>query len=350
MKKTRRLLLLLIVTMTLCGLQASVFNQTGGSEDPASQSKDLIKKFGLITGVLGDRGYNDMHYNGMIEAKKKYGIEFEYFDTLNIEETAVKIETLITRGASTIFVGQGYNNNVVVDQLAEGHSEIRFILIDGLALTPRKNVAAIVFEANEGAFLVGALAAMVSVTKRIALLGGEDIPEINNFRIGFEEGARYILPTIAVIVDFISHYDDEILPFFNPERAYAISLDLYRNQGVDLIFPPAGASVLGTFRAANEMKKFAVGVDSDQGYFYPGYILTSMMKNINVAIVLMIEKIVAGRFEAKTHYLGLAENGVGLAPMMESPSILTETILNKIRAIKDLIVNKKLVVTSIYHE
>lgn len=350
MRKTRQILLILLASMTLCGLQSSVLNQAGGPEDPASRSRALKKKFGLITGVLGDRGYNDMHYNGMIEAKKKYGIEFEYFETLNIEDSAEKINTLITRGASTIFVGQGYNNNVVVDQLAEGHPEILFILIDGLALRPQKNVAVIVFEANEGAFLVGALAAMVSRTKRIALLGGEEIPEINNFRIGFEEGARYILPDIEVIVDFISHYGDRILPFFNPERAYSVSLDLYRNQGVDLIFPPAGASVLGTFRAAYEMKKFAVGVDSDQGYFYPGYILTSMMKNINVAIVLMIEKIVQGRFEAKTHYLGLAENGVGLAPMMKSPTILTEAILGKIETIKDLIVSRNLIVTSIYHE
>jgi len=349
-KMSERISIMILMVMVSFLLQACGSKAEEYKEEPKEGKISVSGKFGLITGELGDRGYNDMHYNGMIEARKRFGIDFEYCEAADPQEAAVMMETLIRNGAATIFVGQGYDNNTVVDSLSLDYPEIRFILIDGLALHQRRNVAAIVFKANEGSFLVGALAALVSRTRKIALVGGEDIPEINNFRIGFEAGARYILPDIELIVDFIGRYDDKISPWFNPERAYTISLDLYRNQDVDLIFPAAGASVLGTFRAANEVKRYAVGVDSDQGYFYPGYILTSMVKNINIAIVMMIKEIVEGRFEAKTYYMGLAENGVGLAPMIQNPEIIPDSVLNRINEIREMILEKKLVVKSIYHE
>ena len=191
-------------------------------------------------------------------------------------------------------------------------------VLDGCAT----GITCVVFNEEEGSFLAGAVAALKSSSKIVGFVSGvSNLPVIERFEAGFREGVKHIDPNITVMVEYLSDFPD-LSGFGNPGLAENISLAMY-DQGVDVIMHASGSSGFGVFKAAyekttsdNSTHRWAIGVDADQYMSVPAlyrpHVLTSMMKNVDVATKRIIDDYMNGTMSS-FYRLGASEDWVGVS-------------------------------------
>ena len=213
-------------------------------------------------------------------------------------------------------IGVGFLFAESIAEAAAAHPEVNYGIVDSVVDAP--NVRGMVFAEEEGSFLVGAAAALQSATGQIGFIGGVEIDLIKKFEAGYRAGAEFINPDILVDVKYISQPPD-FSGFGDPAKGQEIALGMY-SSGADVVYQAAGGSGGGVFAAAKSVseetgtKVWAIGVDSDQALTAPEFadwILTSMLKRVDVAVYQTIKDQVDGNFSAGVSVFGLAADGVG---------------------------------------
>ena len=281
-----------------------------------------VSKVAIVysTGGLGDNSFNDAAKAGLDAAKATHGDALEVKEACESSCTVADITTqlaaLEAEGVYDLIIGIGFSAGDGVTAAANG-SSTNFMIIDSVVDLP--NVASVTFKEHEGSFLAGALAAMVTTTKKLGFLGGLDIPLINKFGAGFEHGAKYIDSTISVTV---AYSPDPNNPWGDLAGGKQVAETMIE-AGADVVYAAAGGTGLGVFdavSAANNAstdgaKFYGVGVDSNQDGLSEGNVLTSMLKRVDVAVETQIDAVVGGTWAAGVTELGLAEDGVGITDM-----------------------------------
>ena len=300
-------------------------------------------KVGLVLdkGGKDDKSFNSSAYEGASRAKKDLGIDLKYVEATDNNA----IENLHRSFANKDFdliIGIGFAQADAVRKISAQSKNKNFVIIDGEVTAP--NVKSIIFEEHQGSFLVGAIAALKSQSARIGFIGGMDIPLIRRFEMGYKAGAEHALPKIKMTSQYIGITGEA---WNNPAKAKELALAQY-NSGVDVIFVAAGASNSGVFDAAEEKKKFAIGVDSNQNHLKPGYILTSMLKRVDVAVYEAIKQAVEGKFKGEVARYGLKEKGIDYSIDKHNEKILTADIIKKTDAYRDQIIAGKITVPDYY--
>jgi basic membrane protein A len=275
------------------------------------------------TSGLGDFSFNDNAKKGISDAISTLsglGNAIVVDESCTSGCTDADVTTNIEAFASSakvydLIIGIGFTALDGVNASARLHPSQNFMIVDEYVNLP--NVQSITFNEQEGSFLAGAMAAMVTTTNDIAFLGGMNIPLINRFLAGYEHGARTISPSITVRA---TYSPDPSNPWHDLEGGHYIG-DIFIQMGSDVIFVAAGNTGIGVFNAvgshnnAGGNKVYAIGADSDQEYIKPGDILTSMVKRVDLVVNNSVVAVALGTWTAGTENLGLLENGVGLSDM-----------------------------------
>jgi basic membrane protein A len=235
-----------------------------------------------------------------------------------------------------------------VESVARDYPNLNFAIVDGVIDLP--NVASMIFKEHEGSYLVGMLAAITSKSGTIGFLGGMDIPLIHKFEVGYEEGARSVNRDVRIIPNYIgvtgAAWNDPVK-----------GKELARTQiekGADVIFTAAGNSGLGAFDAVEQYGKddhgraraFVIGVDSNQNWVKPGYVLTSMVKRVDNAVYQTVRDRVERRPLGGIHVYGLDNDGVGYAADQYNKDLLTPTAIQALDEAKRKIVSGQIKVTN----
>jgi basic membrane protein A len=168
--------------------------------------------------------------------------------------------------------------------------------------------------------LAGALAASITnsslplanADKKIGFLGGMDIPVINDFLVGYIEGALYVDKDVKVAISYIGSFDDSA-------KGKEMALAQY-NQGADIGFNVAGQAGLGQLDAAKEAQKYAIGVDSDQAAIFAetdpdksALILSSVLKRVDESLLRAVDMHIEGTAKyGEAENLGFAEKCIGI--------------------------------------
>lgn len=310
-----------------------------------AQAKDANTrlKVGLVLdrGGKDDRSFNASAYAGARKAERELGIELKVVEATDNNA----LETLhrsFARRDTDLIIGVGFAQATTVSKVAKQFPKINFMIVDAIVDAP--NVRSIQFAEHEGSFLMGWIAAKKSTTNRIGFLGGMDIPLIRRFDQGYRAGAKAANTKINVVTNFIGISGEA---WNNPARAKQLALTMYRG-GSDVIFVAAGASGTGAFDAAEETKKFAIGVDSNQNDIKPGFILTSMLKRVDVAVFGAIEDAKLGRFTSGTKVFDLANGGIDVAFDQHNQKLFTSEDRQQIDKIRKEIIGKKIKVPDYY--
>ena len=277
----------------------------------------------VCTGQLGDKSFNDSANSGVTEIAESLGCETR---VIEIGRDQTKWEPtfldLAEEGKYDVIITNGSSSAEVVERVAEEFPEQKFVMFDSEVEEGKyPNLYAISYKQNEGSYLAGVLAALVTTSdmayanedKKIGFVGGSEHPIITDFLVGYIEGAKSVEPDVDVYVSYIGSWDDTA-----KGKETAIAQD---NQSVDIIFPAAEQAGLGCVEAATEMNKYIIGVDSDQAMLFQGtdeakanVILTSVLKEVGNSLVRMAQMemegtVPYGSFES----LGIKEGGVGIA-------------------------------------
>lgn len=301
-------------------------------------------KVGLVLdkGGRDDKSFNASAYRGGTEAKEKLGINLKVLESSDDSSLEANLRALAERGFELV-IGIGFVQEAPIQKVAKEFSKVKFLLVDGVVDLP--NVRSVVFREHEGAYLVGAAAALTTKTNTIGFVGGMDIPLIRRFAMGYEAGIKAVNPKIKVIINYVGSGSDA---WRNPTRAKELALSQYKKSNADIIFTAAGASSMGVFDAAEEMKRFAIGCDSNQNWIKPGRILTSMIKAVDVAVFETIDLASRQQFTPGKISLGVREKGIDFAVDSFNEKILPPPIVAKLNSIKEKIRNNEIKVMDYY--
>ena len=150
----------------------------------------------------------------------------------------------------------------------------------------------------------------------IGFVGGVETDLIKKFEAGFVAGAKAVNPDIEVLSQYITQPPD-FTGFNDPAKGKEIAASMY-SEGADVVYAAAGGSGLGVIQAASEAGEagtvWAIGVDSDQYQLVDAalqpYVLTSMLKKVDVAVQQTIDKLANGEFRGGPQVFDLAAGGV----------------------------------------
>ena len=300
-------------------------------------------KVGLVLdrGGKDDKSFNTSAFEGANLAKEKLGIQLKYLEATDDNAFEPLMRALAQRNFDLI-VGVGFAQKEAIQKVAAQFPKIQFAIVDAQVDAP--NVRSLLFEEHQGAFVVGAIAAMTSQTGKIGFLGGMDIPLIRRFSLAYEAGAKKIKPEIVVLANYVGITSEA---WNNPPKAKELALAQYE-AGADIVFAAAGASGLGVFDAAEEKRKFAIGVDANQDWVKPGLILTSMLKRVDEAVYSTIAAAKSGTFQAGVKRFGLENKGIDYSVDSHNAKILTEPVRKRADELKAEIIAGKVEVPDYY--
>ncbi len=292
------------------------------------------------TAGLGDKSFNDSVWAGIQKAVKDFGIEARVIQSMEMADYIPNLEEAVKSGADLI-VAVGFLIRDSVEEVAKKYPSAKFVMIDAVVDSP--NVASMVFREQEIGFVTGAFVALMTKTGKVGWVGGMFIPPVERFEVGYRAGIEFVNENFNKNVKVLIAY---VGSFENVPKAKSLALQQFA-QGADIVFAGGGKNTLGIFEAAKEyslkyekkdgIRRFAIGVDQDQDWIQPGYILTSAMKRVDVAVYSAIEKLVKGEFKGGVYSLGLKGNYLSLSPMKYTRRFVPERILKIVEKVKKLV-------------
>jgi basic membrane protein A len=344
-----RKLATLIVVLLVIHLGLLFVRPKSAESAPAVNALTLGVVFDV--GGRGDKSFNDGAYAGAERARRELGATVHYIEPGESSDREAGLRLLAAEGMDLV-VGVGFIFTDDVNLLAKEYPGIRFADVDysvatdaeGNPVQPPANVAALRFREEEGSFLVGAIAGLVTKTKTVGFVGGMNVPLINKFDAGFQAGVRQVCPKCRIISQYAGVTPDA---FRNPGKGKEIALSQYQ-QGADIIYHASGSTGLGVFEAARTTGKLAIGVDADQFAEAPGFILTSMVKRIDVALFDATQRVKDGKFTGGIYDFGLAQDGVGYVYDEHNKALIPDSVVARVEALKkDVIAGRIVVPTSL---
>ena len=306
-------------------------------------------------GGRGDQSFNDSAAAGLDAAKAALGVTgSEAEPNADGSDRAQLLQLQADQSDLVIAVGFLFAGDVKA--VAAENPDTNFAVIDDAmldfdngAVPLGENIAGLTFAEEQGSFLVGAAAALKSETGIIGFIGGVGgFGLIEKFEAGFTAGAQAVNADITVIPQYITQAPD-FDGFFAADRAQEIALTMY-DQGADIIYHAAGGSGAGLFEAAKSQSEssgsqvWAIGVDSDQyntaGADFQPYILTSMLKRVDVAVLEITTAQAEGTFTAGNTVYNLSSDGVGYS----TTGGYLDDIVDQLEALKAQIIAGDIVV------
>jgi len=291
-------------------------------------------------GGLGDRSFNDSAYAGLQACKKTGGAQIQVLQSKSAADYQPNLTVFATQNFDEIFA-IGFLMQQDLTEVAKRFPNRHFAIVD--AVVPLPNVESVTFKEEDGSFLAGALAAMVTKTKTVAFLGGMDIPLLRKFEAGFTAGAREVDPKVKVLVKYVGSFDD-------PASGKELAGVLY-SQGADIIYAAAGKDGLGAIDLTKTRpNSYIIGVDSDQDALAPGKILTSMVKHVDNAVLRVCQDAAAHKPLSGHLVLGLRDDGVGLTHFQYTKNLIGAANIAHLDRIRKAIVAGKIVPPSTREE
>ena len=268
------------------------------------------------TGGINDQSFNQSAWEGLQKLRDETGADVAYIESKQSGDFPTNLETLVDSG-STLCWGIGYACADAVVEAAASNPDVNFACVDNAFGDPMPNVTGVVFRAQESSFMVGYIAAAVSKTNKVGFVGGISSAVIEQFQYGYEAGVAYANNMLGKKVKVTSQYAES---FSDAAKGKSIANKMFTD-GCDIVYHAAGGTGTGVIEAAKEAGRFAIGVDRDQAYLAPENVLTSSLKNVDVAVDLVSRQHIAGRnIGGQNMGFGLIDDAVGIPEHHENDS------------------------------
>ncbi len=305
-------------------------------------------------GGIDDKSFNASAYAGLTRAQTELGVEPSVIESQSESDYAPNIDMLIDKGCDLI-VTIGFPIAGATFQAAREHPDQKFAIVDVGPIDPETqerveldNVRELGFATDEAAFLAGYLAAGMSATGTIGTFGGQDIPPVTRFMDGFWAGiAKYVLDGRGNVRLIGWDPSNPAAGLFTGDF---VNLDAGRTaaerligEGADVILPVAGPVGIGAAAVAQDAGDVKViWIDTDgcvsASEFCPQF-LTSVVKNIDLAVFEQVKAMVEGRFVGGPYRGTLGNGGVGIAPFHEYDDQVPAELKTRIEQLTQAIID-----------
>jgi basic membrane protein A len=242
----------------------------------------------------------------------------------------------LARNKLDLIAAIGFSQTQAVQKVAKEFPNVRFVIIDSVAQGP--NINSVMFKEEEGSYLVGLAASIASKSKKVGFVGGMDIPLIRAFACGYAQGAKAGNPKTEVVQNMVGTTS---AAWNDPAKGGELARAQF-DRGVDVVYAVAGGSGMGTLQTAKEKGKLGIGVDSNQNYLYPGTMLTSMVKHVDIAIYDAFTQIKNGTWKPGLAYKGIKEGGVDWVVDKDNRAIVSSDMEKRVNAARADIISGKI--------
>ena len=287
-----------------------------GSLVTAAYAADIKPAIIYDLGHKFDASFNEGVFHGAEKFKKDSGVDYRDLEIQNDAEREQDLRKFAKAGYSPIMT-VGFSWATALGKVADEFPNTKFAIID--ADVDKPNVQSIKFKEQEGSFLVGVIAAKTSKTGKVGFVGGMDIPLISAFGCGYAQGVKYVNDKDEV---FANMTGTDFHAWTDPVKGGELAKS-QMDRGADIVYAAAGATGQGVLKAAADAGKLGIGVDSDQDNLFPGKVLTSMLKHVDVATYKSFMDAKNGTWKPGLLLLGLKEGGVDYATDEWNKSVLT---------------------------
>ena len=265
---------------------------------------------GLVPDIGGifDDSFNQGAWEGMEALSLSTGANIEYLEPETADEFQEDLQALADNGCELCW-GVGYSCADALLEVAKANEDVHFAIVDNAYDEVPDNVTGVVFRAQEPSFLVGYIAGVTTRTQKIGFVGGVSSELLDQFEYGYKAGAMYAASLFSQDMRVEVEYLDS---FTDAQKGKEVAEKMY-DGGCDVIFHAAGGAGNGVIEAAEAKRRYVIGVDRDQSYLAPRFVLTSALKNVNVAV----EKVSTAYFlgeeiGGRNMSFGLTEGAVGI--------------------------------------
>lgn len=284
-----------------------------------------------------DKSFNEAAFNGATRWAEESGGTFVDFEMQNEAQREQALRRFAARGNNPIVV-TGFAFADAVNTVAAEFPDTNFAIIDMVVDQP--NVRSVVFNEHEGSYLVGVMAAMASKSGTVGFVGGMDIPLISKFACGYVQGVKSVSADINVIQNMTGTTPSA---WNDPVKGGELTRGQV-DQGADVVYHAAGGTGFGVLQAAADAGILGIGVDSNQNHLFPGSVLTSMLKRVDVAVYNAFADGTSDNFDTGFNVLGLAEDGVGWALDENNESLVSDDMRAAVEAAAAQIISGELAV------
>jgi basic membrane protein A len=313
--------------------------------NPAEPKSEL--RIAVITDALfSDKGWGESSLKAAKFIENRYGFEVATEDDISISDIEPTLKRYAQAGYDLI-IAHGVQWGDPALQVGEQYPDIRIVVFTGLVES--ENVASIFPQQQQGSFLLGALAGMMTETDVIGYVGGEEYPNIVNIFEGYKQGARAVNPDVKIIGTYLNDWD-------NPAKGEEAATSVIR-QNVDVIFHVADSSGQGVIESARKNGVYALGAVQDQNSLAPDTVLSSFVLDIDKAYGQAVNATLDGSFRGEIHRPGIeVEKGaagdgiVYIAPFHDLDSEVPADVKSKLQELTNDLLSGKVVVPERFEE
>jgi basic membrane protein A len=323
-RKAARLLVPVVSVLVAAAVAGAVWlrvSATGSSATraplPAAAAKGLDKVgVAFDVGGRGDLWFNDSAAAGLDRAKGELGVrDLKELSARENETETQKQDRLraLARGGYNPVIAIGYPYSAAVKAVAAEFPRVRFAIVDSVDATGA-NVSNLVFAEQEGGFLAGAAAALLSKKGHVGFVGAvEDSSDIQRAATGFTAGTRAVTPGITVDIRYVSRPPD-LSGYNDPAKAEVLAAGMF-DAGADVLFEAAGGSNSGVMRAAKLARGHVIGAEEDEALTADdslrGVVATSIVKRVDHAVFAFLKSVAGGTVKPGPTVYGLRQHGIG---------------------------------------
>lgn len=339
-RKSGLVLSLLLAASTILAACGSNGDQ-GANGNGEEKSADL--RVGMVTdaGTIDDKSFNQGTWEGIKKAEDELGVTTKYLKPAGTTEAEYLKEIGNLYDAEYKFiVAPGFKFETAIFQAQDRYEDAKFVILDGnphsgdFKPVVKDNTVAVFFAEHESGFLAGVAAALEMKEGEAGFIGGMEIPAVQKFNWGFQQGLKYANENLDTNVSIKAENVIYQGSFDNTAAGGQIAAQMY-DRGVKVIFTAAGGVGVGAINEAKTRAKggeevWIVGVDVDQYQdgIYEGdksVILTSAMKKLDQVAFDMIQQELDGKFPGgETLTFDAKNDGIGLPE--ENPNLSDDTV------------------------
>ena len=276
------------------------------AEEAPAEEAPMVEglSFAMVTDEagLGDEGFNDAAWEGMTQSEAEFGAEIKVVESREQAEYVPNF-SMLAEQEEDLIVAVGFLLQAAVAEVAPQYPDARFALVD--TCTDEPNVACIQFKEEEGSFLVGAIAGLMTETGKVGFVGGRESDLLKKFESGYKAGVMTTNPDAEVLVSYTGTFAD---PALGKEMANA-----QYDQSADVVYEVAGLTGTGVIEAAKERNLMVIAVDRDKNYLAPDNVITSMLKDVGRGVYEVGKMVATDTFKGGEYRYGVKEGGIGFS-------------------------------------
>ncbi len=293
-------------------IHTTIFGILGcGAEGPKVQDSQRFRVALLTPGPISDQSWNASAYAGLGIIRDSLGADVRHVQTRTPAEFEENFRQYGAAGFDLV-IGHGFEFQEAAQRVGPEFPRTTFVTTGGTGTGP--NIAALSFVFEEPSYLAGIVAASVTRSKVLAVIGGTELPPVRASFDAFAAGAKSVNPQVTVLTAFIGNWEDA-----GAGKEQALALIARR---ADVIYQNADAAGLGVFQAVRESPGVWVfGSNADQNHIAPAVTLGSVVIDVPLAFRLLAEEVKTGRFVPRVVHFDTKSNVVRWVPNPAIPPL-----------------------------